>query len=92
MGRITALTCRCARQRSACMMSAIAHCHGQEVPQADVERRSELVIFLQATRNQAERQGRRLGPLITDVNPQVFSRPTFRLFLALLDNYKRYQA
>jgi hypothetical protein len=44
---------------------------------------------LQATRSQAERQGQRLGPLITNVNPQVFQRPTFRLFFSLLDNYKR---
>ncbi len=50
----------------------------------------QLVVRLpQATRSQAERQGRRLGPLITNVNPQVFQRPTFRLFLTLLDNYKR---
>jgi hypothetical protein len=45
--------------------------------------------LLQATRSQAERQGQRLGPLITNVNPQVFQRPTFSLFLRLLDNYKR---
>ena len=44
---------------------------------------------MQATRSQAERQGQRLGPLIIDVNPQVFERPTFRLFFRLLDNYKR---
>lgn len=44
---------------------------------------------MQATRSQAERQGQRLGPLITNVNPQVFQRPTFRLFFRLLDNYKR---
>lgn len=46
-------------------------------------------VDLQATRSQAERSGQRLGPLITSVNPKIFQRPTFRLFLSLLDNYKR---
>lgn len=45
---------------------------------------------VQATRNQAQRDGGRLGPLITNVNPQVFQRPTFSLFLSLLDNYERF--
>ena len=43
---------------------------------------------MQSTRRQAERNGNALGPLFQRVSPDVFRRPTYGLFVALLDNYK----
>ncbi len=49
----------------------------------------DYAIDLQQTRRQAERNGFTLSPLFQFVSPDVFRRPTFQLFVALLDNYKR---